>query len=120
MIQDLTFKVRFCILLSNLKTKNKKVMTKTEIRQWQKAYGYEDIQDQIISGEIWMFEGAAGRMAMSLLNVGVCYLPDVETFDAYGNHIPSRNDLKAGTKGTLENSIRYWSAIECGDIEILE
>ena len=95
-------------------------MTKQEIRQWQKAYGYEDIQDQIISGEIWMFEGSVGRMAIRLLTAGVCYLPEVATQDAYGNRIPSRNDLKAGTKGTLENSIRYWSAIECGDIEILE
>ena len=95
-------------------------MTKQEIRQWQKAYGYEDIQDQIISGEIWMLEGSIGRMAIRLLTAGVCYLPEVATHDFCGNRIPSRNELKAGAEGTLENSIQYWSAIECGDIEILE
>ena len=45
---------------------------------------------------------------MSLLRSGECYLPEVSHRDAYGNRVPSRNELMKGTRGTIENSIQYY------------
>ena len=67
-----------------------------------------DYQNMINDGSIWKMEGAMGRYAMSLLESGECYLPAEPTFDYYGGRIPSRNELKDGTKGTLGNSIKFY------------
>lgn len=75
----------------------------------QMEAGLTQMQDLIDSGEVWKFEGAMGREAMSLLASGACYLPDYPTYDYYGNRIPARGDLKPGTKGTLENSIEFYN-----------
>jgi hypothetical protein len=66
--------------------------------------------------EVWKFEGSYGRQAMSLLEEGACFLPDEPTYDYYGNRLPSRNELKPGTKGTLENSINFWTSVIEGEI----
>ena len=50
-----------------------------------------------------------GRKAMELLESGACMLPKKSFTDYYGNRIPSRDDLKQGSKGTYLNAIRFWT-----------
>lgn len=95
-------------------------MNRTEkaIRAAQAAQGhgqpweYEQpsaMQALIDSGRAWKMEGSCGRAAMAMLESGACFLPETAHSDYWGNRVPSRNDLKEGTKGTLGNAARYWS-----------
>lgn len=79
------------------------------IREFQEAYGYKELQALIESGDVWKMEGSMGRGAMDSLESGACFLPEEPRRDYYGNRIPSRNELKEGSKGTLLNSQRFWS-----------
>jgi hypothetical protein len=36
-------------------------------------------------------------------------LPKQVHFDYYGNRIPSRDELKKGSKGTYQNAVKFWS-----------
>ncbi len=93
-------------------------LTLEQIASIQKEYGFHEIQARIDSGLAWHLEGAFGRLAMKLLASGACMLPEVAHKDFYGNTVPSRTSLKAGTKGTLENSQTFWAMVEDGTIEI--
>ena len=88
------------------------------ITEMQEAYGLKEMQDMINSGNAWKMEGSYGRAAMSHLDSGACMLPKERKSDFYGNLVPSRDDLKEGTKGTFENSVNFWTAVENGDIEM--
>ena len=79
------------------------------IKKLQKDNGFFEIQQQINEGLVWKMEGSVGRYASDLLSSGVCMLPKKSHRDYYGNSIPSRKDLKPGTKGTYKNSVIYWS-----------
>ena len=96
---------------------NKKVNIK-KIEKLQKKYGYFDMQKMINSGECWKMEGSYGRSAMDLLETGVCMLPLMPRRDYYGNRVPSRKELRDGTKGTYKNCQNFWMAVENGEIEI--
>lgn len=74
----------------------------------QEKTGYQELQKMIDTGDVWHFSGATGRAAMDALRSGACWLPVESYKDHYGNRIPSRNELKPGTTGTLENSINYY------------
>lgn len=58
------------------------------------------IQPLIDSGAIWRLEGSAGREAMSLIESGYCVLGPDPCYDYWGNRIPSRHEVKDGTKGS--------------------
>lgn len=90
------------------------------IQKLQAQYGFAETQIQIDNGSIWKFEGSVGRNAMALLESGACMLPLKGTFDYYGNRIPSRSELKVGTKGTYQNSLKFWQGVVDGKIEIDE
>lgn len=74
----------------------------------QAEHNLTELQEWVNSGVAWQLEGAVGREAMHHLTTGALYLPDVRHVDHYGTVVPSRDDLKPGTAGTLENSIRFW------------
>lgn len=57
-------------------------------------------QKLINSGTVWHMQGAYGRRAMQLLRDRKCELATIPFKDAYGNHIPSRYEVKAGTTGS--------------------
>lgn len=57
------------------------------------------IQELINTGMAWKLEGAVGRAAMRLLEAGLCELGEKRFTDYYGNVVPSRFDVKPGTKG---------------------
>jgi hypothetical protein len=49
-----------------------------------------------------------GREAMRGLESGKYFLPNESQKDYYGNHIPSREQVKEGTKGSLSNSYDFY------------
>jgi hypothetical protein len=80
-----------------------------QIRSAQKEQGFDQWQLLIDNGMAWKMEGSIGRQAMDLLESGACMLPKKAHYDAYGNRVPSRDDLKNGTKGTFLNSVNYYT-----------
>ena len=60
------------------------------------------IQGLINSGECWRLQGHYGREAMRMINAGLCMLGEVGHRDYYGNYVPSRTEVKSGTKGSEE------------------
>lgn len=93
-------------------------MRVTDLIKLQEESGVYEIQRMIDDGSVWHMEGSMGRHAMSLLRSGECYLPEASHRDAYGNRIPSRSELAKGTRGTIENSIKYYKQKDKYDIEI--
>ncbi len=95
-------------------------MNYNAIKTMQKSYGYDGLQSSINDGSIWKMQGSAGRGAMSSLESGMCMLPKECKYDYYGNRVPSRDDLKAGTKGTFKNCQRFWQGVKDGSIFLEE
>lgn len=62
----------------------------------------ELFQSLINSGEAWRLQGSYGRDAMAMIEAGLCMLGEVGHTDYYGNYVPSRHEVKAGTKGSPE------------------
>jgi hypothetical protein len=65
-------------------------------------------------------EGSVGRFASEMLEAGVCMLPLQRKIDYYGQVVPSRLDLKAGSKGTFQNCARFWAQVMEGDFDAIE
>ena len=63
---------------------------------------YLSIQRAINSGSAWSFQGSYGRAMMEAIREGFCMLGQSDARDYYGNHIPSRSQVKEGTKGSYE------------------
>ncbi len=59
------------------------------------------IQRAINSGA-WSLQGSYGRTMMDASNAGRCVLGKTRARDYWGNTIPSRDDVKQGTKGSYE------------------
>ena len=85
-------------------------MTLDKLETAQKEQGFFEMQQLISTGQVWKMEGSMGREAMRLLTSGACYLPEEAHRDYYGNKVPSRDELKPGTTGTLENSINFYNS----------
>ena len=84
-------------------------MNHKRITKLQKEINFYHMQELINNGQCWIMEGEIGREAMHLLTIGACMLPKKAFFDYYGNRIPSRDELKEGTKGTYKNSVKFWA-----------
>ena len=82
-----------------------------EIQKLQKETRNDYYQALINDGTAWKLEGATGRACMELLRLGACMLPKKRHRDYYGNLIPSRYDVKKGTTGSYQNSVKYYSNI---------
>jgi len=63
---------------------------------------YSVLQAAINGGTAWRLQGAYGRELMAAINNGYCMLGEAASTDYYGNYIPSRDDVKPGTKGSWE------------------
>ncbi len=66
------------------------------------------LQEWIDTGLVWRLEGSVGRTASDALASGACFLPDTPHRDYWGNVVPARSWLKPGSKGTLENSEKFY------------
>lgn len=62
----------------------------------------ENMQGLINSGMAWRLEGSVGRECMALIEAGKCMLGEEGYRDYWGNYVPSRHEVKPGTKGSLE------------------
>jgi hypothetical protein len=60
------------------------------------------LQQLIDTGQAWHLEGSMGRAAMSAIESGACVLGIVGMKDYWGNYVPSRFEVKPGTKGSPE------------------
>jgi hypothetical protein len=69
------------------------MISKKEIKQ---------AQNLIDSGSAWLLEGSVGRHCMGLIEAGYCLLGKVGHRDFWGNYVPSRYEVKSGTKGSEE------------------
>jgi hypothetical protein len=79
------------------------------IYKLQREYGVAEMQEMINTGLAWKMEGSVGRTAMAMLRSGACMLPKEPVVDAYGNRVPSRDEVVSGTLGSFENSVNFWS-----------
>lgn len=61
---------------------------------------FKSIQRAINSG-MWGLQGSYGRAMMEAISNGYCLLGKSRARDYYGNVIPSRDDVKEGTKGSI-------------------
>jgi hypothetical protein len=84
-------------------------MNISTIYKLQREHGLDDVQEMINTGDAWRMDGEYGRWAMSLLRSGACMLPKDPAVDAYGNRVPSRDEVVSGTLGSFENAVNFWS-----------
>ncbi len=63
---------------------------------------YNVVQAAINDGTAWQLQGAYGRELMAAIENGFCMLGRDAVKDYWGNTIPSRFDVKPGTKGSYE------------------
>lgn len=56
----------------------------------------------INNGQCWMLQGSFGRAAMDAIEGGVNMLGHEGHRDYWGNYVPGRDEVKAGTKGSKE------------------
>jgi hypothetical protein len=51
-------------------------------------------QEMVNDGSVWKLQGCYGRRAMALLEAGVIKYPTKQTYDYYGNPIPTRARMR--------------------------
>ena len=69
----------------------------------------EKMQDWIDKGYVWSMEGSVGRQAMHGLNRGLYFLPNQSFANPYGQHIPSRKEIRIGAEGSLDNAYDFYN-----------
>jgi hypothetical protein len=89
-----------------------------KIKQWQADYDLTGTQNSINDGSAWTLEGSVGRHAMSTLESGATMLPKEAKYGSYGQKIPSRDEVKAGTKGSFKACSNFWDKVESGEINL--
>ena len=60
----------------------------------------EALQRMISDGH-WSMQGSMGRAMMDAIESGYCVLGPDPAYDYWGNRIPSRSEVKSGTKGSI-------------------
>jgi hypothetical protein len=67
---------------------------------------YASLQ-RAINGGLWSLQGSYGRTMMQAISDGWCLLGTESFNDYYGNRIPSRTEVKEGTKGSPEYVLEH-------------
>jgi hypothetical protein len=97
-----------------------KGLTYKQITNLQKGYRVTATQEGINTGQCWLMEGSVGRFASAMLDAGVCMLPLEGHYDYYSNYVPTRKQVKAGTKGSFKLSQQFWQKVWDGDFDTIE
>ena len=63
---------------------------------------FESLQRAINGLTAWRMQGSYGRAMMQAINDGYCMLGREHTRDYWGTRIPSRDEVRQGTKGSFE------------------
>jgi hypothetical protein len=71
--------------------------TEDDVEERRKA-----LQTLINNGMAWTLQGRVGREAMAAIEAGECALGPESRRDYWGNRIPGRSEVVAGTKGSIE------------------
>lgn len=80
-------------------------MKKQEIKKLEDTIlggPFKEAQELVNSGNAWLFEGSVGRACMDAIESGAIMLGEKGIRDYYGNYVPSRYEVKSGTKGSPE------------------
>jgi hypothetical protein len=56
----------------------------------------------LINSGTWGLQGSFGRAMMDAIKAGLCALGPNPSLDYWGNRIPARHEVGAGTKGSVE------------------
>lgn len=68
-----------------------------------------------INGGAWALQGSYGRAMMDAIKSGQCLLGKNRARDYWGNTIPGRDDVKAGTAGSYDFVVKTmgqeWAAM---------
>lgn len=59
-------------------------------------------QSLINTGMAWTLEGHVGRTCMALIENGAAILGPTGHHDYWKNYVPSRDEVEAGTKGSVD------------------
>jgi hypothetical protein len=62
---------------------------------------------RMINSGMWSMPGSTGRAMMGAISEGDCLLGREAFKDYYGNVIPSRDDVMAGTKGSYDFVVKH-------------
>jgi hypothetical protein len=68
---------------------------------------FRSLQRAINSGSAWSMQGSMGRSMMAAIEDGRCLLGPLPARDYWGNYIPSRKQVKTGTKGSKAFVAKY-------------
>ena len=71
---------------------------------------FASIQAAINSLHAWKMQGSMGRAMMGAMDAGRCMLGLKPTHDYWGNRIPSRDEVKAGTKGSYDFVVEHYGS----------
>ena len=82
------------------------------LKKLQKQTKYQYLQDLIDDGSAWTMEGTVGRACMDALRSGACMLPKEVHRDAYGNRVPSRDEVESGTAGSFSNCVKFYELLD--------
>lgn len=69
---------------------------------------YCALQVAVNDGAAWKFQGSVGRNLMESINEGAILLGRKPAADYYGNRIPSRDEVKPGTKGSYDFVVEHF------------
>lgn len=69
-------------------------------------------QKLVDSGQVWKMQGSYGRRASELIEAGIIMLGKKGHYDYYGNYVPSRYEVKSGTKGSSAYARRMRKKLE--------
>lgn len=64
--------------------------------------GDTDGLQALINAGMWSLQGSMGRAMMGAIEDGRCMLGPNGATDYWGNHIPGRDDVQAGSKGSYD------------------
>jgi hypothetical protein len=83
-----------------------------EADEYATSEDYFAAMQRAINSGMWSLQGSYGREMMSAIENGLCLLGEHGARDYWGNYIPSRYEVKAGTKGSadfvLEHQGQEW------------
>lgn len=79
------------------------------------------IQGQLLlnAGLAWKVEGQLGRECVDLINMGAVMLAPHRCIDAYGNTVPSREDVQPGMRGSRQFVVSRFGEDHANELELL-